>query len=364
MGPKRGPVLRLLPRSSNDVTYFTNDGAHELDGLRAGGPGWWLRGSGDTREPVDVARVLQSSERAHVRGYDVVVAAPRPISILLAIDPEHASGVLDAHRASVRASIEYLEDRALVVRERDRGVERESPARWESVVSFTHGLNRHGEPHLHDHVLVGARPEGQRNVLDSRALYAHAAAADALYRTSLRHELAERTPWSAWRSFEGVERVVGLDEGYRALWSGHHRDRGEKLTWDRADTVAAWARDAARFESLGVIEAPRVHGRLDEHGFSGALEGRHDVARRHVLEAWANAARFGQNPRELTREIDQIYPTLQGRGGVHERTIGLQEARMINSVRELGPRPLEPGALDQWRQRSRETVRSREGRSR
>jgi hypothetical protein len=212
--------------------------------------------------------------------------------------------------------------------------------------------------------LVGALPEGQRNVLDSRALYAHASAADALYRASLRHELAARTPWSAWRSFDGVERVVGLDEGYRALWPGHHRDRGEKLAWDRGATVAAWGRDARRFESLGVVEAPRVRGLLDEHGFSGALEGRVDVARRHLLEAWANAARFGQDPRELSRAVDQLYPTLQGRGGVYERTIGVREARMIAKVRELGPRPLERSDLDQWRQRSREVGRSREGRSR
>ena len=357
-------MLRLLPRRSNDVTYFTHDAAHELDGLRHGGPGWWLRGRGDTRDPGDVGRVLATSERAQVCGYDLVVAAPRPISILVALDPEYAPGVLEAHRSSVRAAIEYLEDRALVVRERGGGVERDVPARWSSVVSFTHGLNRHGEPHLHDHVLVGARPEGQRNVLDSRALYAHAATADALYRASLRHELAERTPWSAWRSFEGVERVVGLDEGYRALWSGHHRDRGEKLTWDRATTVAAWAKDARRFESLGTVEPPLVRERLDEHGFSGALEGRPDVARRHVLEAWANAARYGQDPQELARSVDQLYPQLRGPGGVHERAIGVGEARMIKAVRELGARPLAREDLEQWRQRSRETERSREGRSR
>jgi hypothetical protein len=357
-------MLRVLPRRSNDVTYFTNDAAHELDGLRSGGPGWWLRGDGDTRSPSDVARVLQSSERARVCGYDVIVAAPRPISILLAVDAVHAPGLVDAHRASVRSAISYLEERALVVRDRSGGDERESPAQWNSVVSFTHGLNRHGEPHLHDHVLVGARPEGQRNVLDSRALYAHLRTADALYRASLRHELAERTPWSAWRSFEGTERVVGLDEGYRALWSGHHRDRGEKLTWDRAETLAAWSRDASRFESLGVIEAPTARGRLDEHGFAGAFEGRPDVARRHVIEAWANAARFGQDAREVTRAVDQLYPKLQGRGGVYERTISVPEARMIAPVRELGARPLDRGDLEQWRQRSREVGRSRDGRSR
>ena len=354
-----------MPRRSSDVTYFTRDDARELEGLREGGPGWWLRGGGDSHDPTEVAKTFTTSARSKVTGYDLVIAAPRPISTLLAVDPSHARGVVEAHRASVRAAIDYLEDRALVVRDRRGGHDREESARWESVVSFTHGLNRHGEPHLHDHVLVGARPEGQRNVLDSRALYAHALAADALYRTSLRHELDARTPWSAWRSFEGVERVVGLDEGYRALWSGHHRDRGEKLAWTRDETVRAWTHDLAHFEPLGVVPvARRERGVLDEHRFAGALEGRVDVARRHLVVAWADAAPFGQDPRDLTRQLDQIYPHLRSRGGVYEPMMPVREARMISTVREHGPRPLEPRQFDEWRERSRETSRSRGGRSR
>ena len=50
-------MLRLMARRTNDVTYFTNDAAHELDGLRRGGPGWWLRGEGETRDPGHVAQV-------------------------------------------------------------------------------------------------------------------------------------------------------------------------------------------------------------------------------------------------------------------------------------------------------------------
>ncbi|HWD96458.1 MAG TPA: relaxase domain-containing protein [Acidimicrobiales bacterium] len=357
-------MLRLLTRRSNDVTYFTNDAAHELDGLRDAGPGWWLRGSGDTRSPADVSRVLVTSERAQIVGYDLVIAAPRPISVLLAVDPDHARGVVAAHRASVRTTMEYLEERALVVRDRRGGLERDQPATWERVVSFTHGLNRHGEPHLHDHVLVGARPESQRTVLDARALYAHAHAADALYRASLRFELAERTPWSAWRSFEGVERVVGLDEGYRALWAGHHRDRGEKLSWSRDETRDAWASDQSRFESLGVVSPPERSNVLDEHRFAGSFEGRDGVARRHVVEAWANAASFGQDPKELTRSVDDLYPALRGRGGVYESTIPVREARMIPSVREHGPRPLDRSQLGRWRERSLERDSSREVRSR
>ena len=80
------------------MSYFTNDAARELDGVREGGPGWWLRGEGDTRDPRTVERVLVTSERSRVQGYDVIIAAPRPISILLALDPDGARGVVEAHR--------------------------------------------------------------------------------------------------------------------------------------------------------------------------------------------------------------------------------------------------------------------------
>ncbi len=357
-------MFRVLARRSNDVTYFTNDAASEIDGLRDGGPGWWLRGDGDARDPRDVAHVLHTTERSSIVGYDIVVAAPRPISILLALDPEHGPGVVRAHRDSVRSAIHYLEEHALVVRNRQHGEDRDDAGKWSSIVSFTHGVNRHGEPHLHDHVLVGARPHDARSVLDSRGLYAHLRAADALYRASLRHELAERTPWSAWRSFQGVEHVVGLDEGYRALWGGHHVQRGEKLHWDRGEAVSTWRDDRRRYVAQGELEAPVRRDTLDEHRFAGALEGRPDVARRHVVEAWGNAARFGQDAVALSRAIDALYPDLTGARGVREPVISVREARMTALVRERGERPLQGRSLEEWRQRSRDRSTERSDRSR
>ena len=366
MGPQKGPLLlRIFVRRSNDVRYFTDDLARELDGLRAGGPGWWLRGRGDTRDPQDVERVLQTSPRSSVFGYDMVIAAPRPLSIIMAIDPASAPGVIQAHRESVRATVEYLEDHALVVRDQRDGGDRDLAGRWQAVVSYTHGLNRHGEPHLHDHVLVGARPKGARNVLDSRALFAHVRAADALYCSSLRHELAQRTPWRAWRSFKGIEHVQDLDEGMRALWGGHHEDRGAKLAWQRSDALKQWRDDLGRFEAQGSVSPPRGdRDELDEHAFAGALEGRSDVARRHVVAAWANAARFGQAARDTSAAIDRLYPTLSESRGIRESTIGLAQARMIGVVRERGPRPLGGAELADWVQRSRERSGSWMDRSR
>lgn len=353
-------MIRMVARRSNDVRYFTDDKALELDGLRDGDAGWWLRGRGDTSDPRDVGSVLGTTERSRVQGYDIIVAAPRPISVLIALDPNHGAGVVAAHRESVRAAVEYLEEHSLVVRDRRDGEDRDEKGQWRSIVSFTHGVNRHGEPHLHDHVLVGAQPEQARTVLDSRGLFAHALAADALYRASLRHELSERTPWTAWRSFQGIEHVAGLDEGYRALWGGHHRERGDKLHWQRHDAREQWRHDQQRFVAHGVLEAPTRHRTtLDEHGFAGALEGRIDVARRHVVEAWSNAARFGQSHQALTRAVDELYPQLAGGGGVREPTISVREARMTSLIRAHGDRPLADRDLADWRQRSRD--RSRDG---
>jgi hypothetical protein len=109
--------------------------------------------------------------------------------------------------------------------------------------------------------------------------------------------------------------------------------------------------DLERFEPEGSVASPRANlGRLDEHSFSGALEGRDSVARRHVVAAWANAASYGQAAKDTARAIDRLYPTLVHSRGVREATIGIIEARMIGAVRERGERPLAPRELLSWTQ--------------
>lgn len=353
-------MLRVFVRRSRDATYLTRDPALELDGVREGGPAWWLRdGAGR-----DVEGVFTSTPRSSVVGYDLVIAAPRPISILVALDARHGPDVVRAHRASVGAALDYLEQRALVVRDRRAGDDTDLAARWGSVVGFTHGLNRHGEPHLHDHVLVGARPAGAMSVLDGRSLFAHVGAADALYRASLRHEVAVRTPWRPWRSFRGVEMVDGLDEGFRELWGGHHGERGEKLHWTREETCERWRRDLERFVEAGTVAAPDERGTLDEHAFAGALEGVFSPTRRHLVAAWADAAVFGQSPRDISAALDNLYPRLRDARGVREPGLAMSEARMTGRVRERGPRPLTRDGLTMWSQVSREREISRTERSR
>ena len=325
-------MLRVFVRRSRDASYLADDPARELDGVRDGDAQWWVRGA----PAENVGDVFTSTPRSGVVGYDLIVAAPRPISILLALDPESAGGVVAAHRASVAAAISYLDERAVVVRERLGGDDLEVPARFSRVAGFTHGLNRHGEPHLHDHVLVGARPAGEGRVLDARSLYAHAPAADALYRSSLRYEVAQRTPWRPWRSFRGVEMVAGLDEGYRALWGGHHADRGEKLYWTREDAVERWGDD---------LRALRARGR--RRGAPGA-----PLTRRARLRRGARGQRRAEAspPRRRLGERGGVRDAGRGPELVARRALPAA-ARRARAARRLA-RPAR-GAHDRLRARAR-----------
>lgn len=358
-------VLRVLTRRSDDVSYFTNDHALELEGVREGTAGWWLRGSGDAHRDSDVRRVLTGTPRSALVGYDLILASPRAISIALALHPDEGPAIVAAHRRSVRAAVGYLEDRALVVRSRVGGRDDEDAAQWQGIVAFTHGVNRHGEPHLHDHVLVGARPLGADVVADGRSLRAHAPAADALYRASLRHEIRATTTLEVWHSFDGVEHVRGMDEGYRALWGGHHDTRGEKVLWRRDALVARWEADRTRFEAIGHVTPPtRDPQRVHEHSFRSQLDGLDTVARRNLVAAFANAATFGAEPSELERTVDDLYPSLRDGRGLREPRVGVREARMIGLVNERGERPIHARDMAQWSQRSTERSRERDGPSR
>ena len=317
-------MIRLLPRRSNDVTYFTNDRRP-----RARGPA--RRGTRDggcadaaTRATRRTStRVLTTSERSSILGYDIVVAAPRPISVLLAVDPEHARGRRRRRTARRCARRSTTSKSARSWCETDAGARTATRRAWSGIVGFTHGLNRHGEPHLHDHVLVGARPEGHRNVLDVARLYAHAAAADALYRASLRHELGERTAVvgvaivrrrrARRRTRRGVPGALG--------WASR-RSRREVCTGREGDARVVGATTANASSRWASCEAPERRRALDEHRFAGALEGRYDVARRHVIAAWATPRASGRSSTSSSRAVDALYPdAVAARGGVREPTI-------------------------------------------
>jgi len=355
-------MIRVYARTRANPQYFTRDPAAELEGVRSGPAGRWVRGSSPLDEAA-VAGVFASHLRSATVGYDLVIAAPRPVSILVALDERQAPAIVSAHQRAVTSAIDYLEHRGVVVRERRFGETWEEPAQWRSIVAFTHGVNRHGEPHLHDHVLVGAHTVGATTTLDGRALRAHALTADSLYRAHLRDDIGRTTSWQPWRSFSGAELVAGLDEGYRALWGGHFDDRPGKTVWTRETIRERWEGDLERYLPLTEVPMPAIGPQvLDAHRFSAHLSERTSLHRRDIVAALAEATPRGLDAALAQRRIDEWYPELRDERGLREAVVTPRRAHSLGRDHGHERYLVLDDALDLHR--SRERSFEREGRSR
>lgn len=347
-------MFKLIPRRHPDVRYFLDDPARELDGVRRGGPGRFVVGVGDATCHDSVSGVLRGTSKSEVIGYDLVIAAPRPISILLATAPDDvAKTLVRAHQDAVERALSYIEERAIVVRERFYGEEVESAAPLDAAVAFTHGVNRAGEPHLHDHVLIGSTSRTVGRAFDRRALTAHLLTADALYLADLRHTMTSSgTP--IWRTFDGHIRVSGVDEGMLGVWPGVRGVRGEKFEWTRAALQEKWASQLSTFIPIRSYEPPAMENLVNEHALGAAIENRHIITRRHLLAAWAHGATFGASAETLTSLIATYYPQLENDRALSERSITRAQAIPWRMIRENGPRPLDLNGARHWIQRVRE----------
>ena len=226
-------------------------------------------------------------------------------------------------------------------------------------------------PHLHVHVLVpnvGRGPEGDWSALDGRGVYAHRAAADALYHAQLRYELT-RTLGVDWGPpHHGRADICGIDEPVREEFSrrsaaiaadlaGHGLLDGRIVRSPRAAEVAAlatrapkdlevtheqlrpWWAERARSAGLGPRHLEAVLGRvplrelsaLGERGahdrFSEpaiapamveALQAQHSeewpFARRHVVRAWAASRPLGEPGPVIEERVDRFLVAVGGDG--------------------------------------------------
>ena len=347
-------MLHLIPRRTSNVRYFLDDPALELDGPRQGPAGRFVVGHGDITRESDVAGVLRGTSRSTVVGYDLIVSASRPISALLAVGTaEEQRALVGVHHDAVSQVISYLQDRALIVRHSESGYQRDEPARFSSVVAFTHGVNRAGDPHLHDHVLFGSASREFGRVFDRRSLDSHLETADALYHAHIRHGLTSAGV-PTWRDFHGRDNVAGIDAGLVALWPPN-RDRSlPKVIWTREGILEHWQKQLPNRLDFPTPQPPREVGVISEHAFAAHFEGRHSIGRRHIVMAFANSAPFGAALSQIESVVSHYYPELVDERGVSEKTVTQHYARQLDRVRSFGPRPYDLERAVQWGQRSRE----------
>jgi conjugative relaxase-like TrwC/TraI family protein len=341
----------------------------------------------DGRHPASGHRLR--SDRATVRGFDLTFSAPKSVSVVFALGGEDvAREVVAAHRASVQGAVTYVENHGLSA-QRGSGEERRVVATTGLVgASFTHGVNRNLDPHLHTHVVMANMvhgPDSRWSACDHRGLSAHRGAASAVYEAHLRGELTTRlgVRWvEEPRLGAEVAGVSLLARGefssrsadirrHMSAW-GSHSARGGRIAWaatrpqkqtglDFAELSAQWERRARFVGSdpdalraiLGRADRGAAPPSLDEHRFGATLSLTPDGAarRRDVATAFGTAALTGASAQSVERLTDLWTPQLS------ERTqIGVAEdIRTLRSVvpgghllDALGPRPVDPTDHAVW----------------
>ncbi len=342
--------------------------------------------------------------------YDLTFAAPKSASVLFALGTRAtAAAVRDAHEAAVEGAMDYVAAHAAAVRRTT--TDRRELCGVDGLVaaSFTHGVSRALDPHLHSHVVVANvahGDDGRWRAVDGRGLYAHARAAGALYDAALRYGITARVGlgWipatrrgpgsSPAQGFEleGMDPVLlGALSGRRSEILAHARTHSRRarspgagpasdIPSPRARTVA-WAatREAkgvlpssaelrSRWESVaedagwlpGLLRdewdrrALEPHGErehaVDEHSLAGAVYERsgRGVARREFVAAWAGALVGGATADDVGRCVDLVAEWGAGIGVAercHPPAALVPPARL---VRLLGPRPASPDGLVVW----------------
>ncbi len=229
------------------VGYYLADLAHDGD-LGADGPGvagesagaWVGRGSAALglrgaaggldlaevlagREPHRGGTLRQARGSRPVCGFDLVFAAPKAISVLHLLAPSELGAAAGAaHSAAVADAVHYLEGAGLGVRRTRGGQVQHLGTTGAVAAGFVHRTSRALDPHLHTHVVtanVAQGLDGRWSALDSRRMFLHRRATQAVYDASLRHHLTGSAGVAWQRATSGPWEVVGVDPVLCRLFS-------------------------------------------------------------------------------------------------------------------------------------------------
>lgn len=247
------------------------------------------------RDPAGGGVLSPTHARVQVGAYDLTFCAPKSVSLLHGLaGGEVSAAVRASHDEAVGAALRYVEVRAAAVRGEPEARRVPAPVTGVVAAGFVHRVSRALDPHLHTHVVVanlGAGPDGRWRALDGRGLYAHRAAADALYHAQLRHALTARlgVAWEPAR--RGRADVAGIPGVARSAFS------------QRSAAIAAELERTGRHGSRAAILA----------GHRTRPDRRVDLSAEDLVDGWRRrAVSLGLGPRALDRVLDRRPRRLPG----------------------------------------------------
>lgn len=214
-----------------------------------------------TGESMGKPRLPGEGRQGSPRFLEMVVNAPKSLSIAAALHPE-VSAALDVAQKDAVAEIRRWLGEHSVTRIGPRGKQEVVPVQQLETVSIVHHTSRAGDPHRHIHFQIGARvwAAGGWRGLDTAALFRQQGAiralgtaviaahphlaqvldAHGLTLDPVTGEVAELEPYNALMSKRSAQVQRNLDR-FRAEWEAQHpgqepgpvvRGRLEAMAWD------------------------------------------------------------------------------------------------------------------------------------
>lgn len=313
-----------------DVAEGTGSGIEPAGGwLGRGAEVFGLRGRVDERAigAVLEGRDPQTSEllspnhaRVVVRAYDLTYCAPKSVSLLHALGArEVADEVYRGHERAVEESLGYLELHGAAVRRKIEGHRIPTTVEGLSAAAFVHSTSRALDPHLHTHVVVanlGRDLRGTWSALDGRGIYAHRAAADALYHAHLRHELSRRlgVEWEAPRY--GRADLKGIGKEVRSAFSTRSAQIASRL-----ESSGRQGRRASELASLSTRDPKRP-----------------DVGPKQLLPMWQEkATSVGLGPRRLEAVVGSAALTRDAGDPLSAISAMPPTEQLLSGLSEIGP---------------------------
>ncbi len=292
--------------------------------------------------------------RAPVRpvpAYDLVMRAPKSVSILHALGPlvpadelealglpaGIAGQVAAAHHAAVTDALELLERHAALVRSPEGRV----VAHGLTVARFDHRSSRTGDPLLHTHAVianVATGVDGRRAALDGTALYAWASTAGHLYQARLRAELVARLGVRFEQPYNGLADIAGMPRGVIDAFSSRRRQILELM-----DTVGSSGPRAAQIATL----ATRPPKDEDSHRSPDELAA---MAAREGFGAAEIVGLLGHEPpaRPSPERLGEIAAHLAGPEGLCEQATLVDLRDAIKGFATEAPAGATGAELERW----------------
>lgn len=183
------------------------------------------------RPVLDAAGEPLTFEKANggtVRGWDLVVAAPKSVSMLHAIGDEWTRETIEAgHRYAIARAMDYLGQHGGYTRVRTPGAKEASvvPSSALSGVVYEHRTSRNVDPHLHAHVLLHNRvldpASGEWVSIDGTSMMHETKPAGMVYQATLRSFLTSNlsVTWQHVDPRSGVADLTGLSREQIEDWS-------------------------------------------------------------------------------------------------------------------------------------------------